>query len=113
MDFFNKLQISQKIGSILLIVLLLFAFLQPVFYAVDGNLQDLTAILQPASNQHWFGTDHFGRDMLARIASAVRLSFSLIMLSVVFALFFGVLLWHWQLWDLLMLDYDHLPQNLV
>lgn len=87
-----KLQTTQKIGAILLILLLMFAFLQPIYYPMDGNLQNLSAMLQPSSNQHWFGTDHFGRDMLARVASAIRLSFSLIILSVAFALFFGVLL---------------------
>lgn len=87
-----KLQTTQKIGTILLILLLMFAFLQPIYYPMDGNLQNLSAMLQPTSNQHWFGTDNFGRDMLARVASAIRLSFSLIILSVAFALFFGVLL---------------------
>lgn len=86
------LQPLQKFGLILLIALLGFAYLQPLYYPMDKDAQDLSAVLQSASASHWFGTDHFGRDMLARVASAVRLSFSLILLSVFCALFFGVLL---------------------
>ena len=89
---FNALSLSQKFGGILLLLLLIFAFLQPIYYPIDANIQDLSAMLQSSSISHWFGTDHFGRDMLARVASAIRLSFSLIVLSVGFALFFGLLL---------------------
>lgn len=89
---FNKLQPVQAFGGILLLLLLVFAFLQPIYYPMDANAQNLSGMLQPSSVSHWFGTDHFGRDMLARVASAIRLSFSLIVLSVGFALFFGLLM---------------------
>ncbi|AMT96855.1 MAG: ABC transporter permease [Psychrobacter sp.] len=89
---FNTLSLGQKFGGFLLLLLLIFAFLQPIYYPIDANIQDLSGMLQSSSVSHWFGTDHFGRDMLARVASAIRLSFSLIVLSVGFALFFGLLL---------------------
>ena len=89
---FNTLSLGQKFGGFLLLLLLIFAFLQPIYYPIDANIQDLSDMLQSSSVSHWFGTDHFGRDMLARVASAIRLSFSLIVLSVGFALFFGLLL---------------------
>ncbi|WP_315043458.1 ABC transporter permease [Faucicola mancuniensis] len=86
----KKLNTAQFVGIGLLISLLAFAFLQPFYYPVDENLQDLTKILQSGSSAHWFGTDHFGRDMLARVASAIRLSFSLIVASVACALVSGL-----------------------
>lgn len=89
---FNTLPLGQKFGGFLLLLLLIFAFLQPIYYPIDANVQDLSGMLQSSSVSHWFGTDHFGRDMLARVASAIRLSFSLIVLSVGFALFSGLLL---------------------
>ena len=59
----KKLNTAQFVGIGLLISLLAFAFLQPFCYPVDENLQDLTKILQSGSSAHWFGTDHFGRDI--------------------------------------------------
>lgn len=88
----HALQPVQKFGGLLLILLLVFAFLQPLYYPIDADIQDLGNMLQSSSISHWFGTDHFGRDMLARVASAIRLSFLLIVLSVGFALFFGLLM---------------------
>src|SRR3712207_8444191 len=38
----------------------------------------------------WLGTDHLGRDMLARLASAIRLSFGLSFFSVLCALIAGL-----------------------
>lgn len=82
---------AQKLGLVLLVLILGFAYLQPFFYPADENLQNLSATLQGFSASHWFGTDHFGRDMLVRIASAIRLSFSLIVACVVCALTSGLL----------------------
>lgn len=87
----KKFSFAQQCGFILLIALLTFAYLQPYFYPMDENLQNLTKTLQKPTALYWFGTDHFGRDMLARLASAIRLSFSLIILSVSVALSFGLL----------------------
>ncbi|PJG86003.1 ABC transporter permease [Conservatibacter flavescens] len=86
---------SQKSGVILLIFLCAFAYLQPYFYPMDAGFQNLNQVLQKPSALYWFGTDHFGRDMLSRLASAIRLSFSLIISSVFLALFGGLLLGIW------------------
>ena len=53
----KKLNTAQFVGIGLLISLLAFAFLQPFYYPVDENLQDLTKVLQSGSSAHWFGTD--------------------------------------------------------
>lgn len=82
---------SQWLGFVLLIILLAFAYLQPLYYPADENLQNLNAILQNSSGKYWFGTDHFGRDMLSRLASAIRLSFSLIVACVCCALMTGLI----------------------
>ncbi|PJG83720.1 ABC transporter permease [Caviibacterium pharyngocola] len=87
----NGFSRAQKCGAFLLIFLLLAAYLQPYYYPMDEAFQNLNKILQKPSALYWLGTDHLGRDMLARLASAVRLSFSLIVLSVGCALLFGLL----------------------
>lgn len=81
---------AQTLGAILLALLLGFAFLQPYFYPMDISFQDLSNILSAPDEFSWFGTDHLGRDMLARLASAIRLSFGLSLFSVACALLAGL-----------------------
>lgn len=83
---------TQKLGALLLGLLLSFACLQPYFYPMDISFQDLNNILSSPNELSWFGTDHLGRDMLTRLASAIRLSFGLSLFSVACALIFGLLL---------------------
>lgn len=75
----------------LLASLLLFAFGQPIVGNGDIASQNLSNILQAPSTAHPLGTDHFGRDMAARLASAIRLSFLMASCSVLVALIFGVI----------------------
>ncbi|MDH2925095.1 peptide/nickel transport system permease protein [Nicoletella semolina] len=82
---------GQYCGALLLTLILGFAWLQPYFYPMDIGMQDLNNILSPADKISWFGTDHLGRDMFARLAAAIRLSFSLSLLSVMCALLAGLL----------------------
>ncbi|MDG6895142.1 ABC transporter permease [Volucribacter amazonae] len=87
----KSLSFAQKCGLFLLCFLFAFAYLQPYFYPMDEALQNLNKTLQKPSTLYWLGTDHFGRDMLARLAAAMRLSFGLILLSVSVSLAFGLL----------------------
>ena len=64
----------------------------PLFWGVDIAKQDYSAILAGVSSAHPLGTDHLGRDMLARLAAAVRLSLGLALVSVATAAIPGVLL---------------------
>lgn len=82
---------SQALGALLLALLLGFAFLQPYFYPMDIGFQDLSNILATPDGESWLGTDHLGRDMLARLAAAIRLSFGLSLFSVACALLAGLL----------------------
>lgn len=87
LSLFSK---SQKFGAVLLLVIVVIAYTQPIFYPKDIALQNLSQILNPPSAAHWLGTDQFGRDMLGRLAAAVRLSFGMAVGSVLVALFFGL-----------------------
>jgi len=51
---------------------LLFAWIQ----ALDSHAVDLSQVLHGSGEQHWLGTDALGRDILARLAEGVTLSFS-------------------------------------
>lgn len=83
---------SAPLGAVLLLLLLLFALLAPWLASSDPARQDYMAILVGPGPAHPLGTDHLGRDMLARLGSALRLSLGLALLSVVTAAVPGTLL---------------------
>jgi peptide/nickel transport system permease protein len=47
---------------------------------------DLAARLLPPSAEHWFGTDQFGRDVLARVLAGARASLAISLMSVALAI---------------------------
>lgn len=85
-----RLRPVQWLGVGLLMGLMLIAYLQPWYYPVDGNVQNLAQTLQSPSAQHWLGTDHFGRDMMARLSAATRLSVGMAIMSTGVAMAFGL-----------------------
>lgn len=80
---------QQKIGASVLLLLLGFAYLSPLLRPMDTALQNLNATLQAPSLAYPLGTDHLGRDMASRLASGIRLSFSLVVMSVLASLTLG------------------------
>jgi peptide/nickel transport system permease protein len=60
-------------GAIVLVVATLGVVL-PVAIATDPTTLDVQETLTPPSRRHWFGTDDFGRDLLARVVHGIRLS---------------------------------------
>lgn len=93
-----KMTLSQKIGLVILLILLVFAFGGTWVSPYSLSQQDLNAILQPPSTRHWLGTDHFGRSMLTRMSEAVMLSFSLGLICVITSAIIGVTLGVWAAW---------------
>lgn len=82
----------QRLGATLLALLLAFAWLVPWLFEADPARQQLTRILQLPTLAEPLGTDHLGRSLLARLASAVRLSLGMALLSVASAAVPGVIL---------------------
>ncbi|MCB1621497.1 MAG: ABC transporter permease [Thiothrix sp.] len=70
----------------------LFALLEWALNDADPYQQNLIRYFAAPSWQEPLGTDQFGRDMLARLGAAVRLSFALSLLCVVSAASIGTLL---------------------
>lgn len=56
----------------------------------DPNVIDLDRIFESPSAQHWVGTDEFGRDVLARLLSAGRVSLSIGLAVSVISMTLGV-----------------------
>ena len=53
---------------------------------------DVLHKLQPLSVEHWFGTDHLGRDLLSRVIYGARTALTIAMVSVAIAGAIGLLL---------------------
>jgi peptide/nickel transport system permease protein len=64
-------------GAVILVLVLLLAFVVPLFYTVDPLAPQPGGALQAPSGGHLLGTDSIGRDMLARLLDAARLDFEI------------------------------------
>jgi peptide/nickel transport system permease protein len=82
------------VGIIILIPLILMAVLAPFLTFLDPTTINAPQKLLPPSWEHPFGTDHFGRDVLARIVYgsqiSLRVGFGSTLLTAVFGISLGV-----------------------
>ncbi len=83
---------AAMVGLVILALFGALAALAPVVAPADPIVQDLNARLLPPTWQHWLGTDDLGRDLLARIIYGGRVSLTVGIVSVGFALGVGTLL---------------------
>jgi ABC-type dipeptide/oligopeptide/nickel transport system permease subunit len=65
---------SAVAGVLLVGALVLAGLLAPLLTPYDPTRQELLQVLKPPSLEHPFGTDHLGRDVLARILYGARLT---------------------------------------
>ena len=88
----RALATAQRLGLLLVAVLLGFGLLGPWLAAADPAHQVLADSLSPPGPTYWLGADHLGRSMLARLAHATRLSLLLALMTVAGAAIPGTLL---------------------
>lgn len=63
---------SAAIGLLVVVFWIVCAIFWPLFAPHDPNAQDYTALLAKPSQDHLFGTDHLGRDVLSRVLAGSR-----------------------------------------
>jgi peptide/nickel transport system permease protein len=78
------------LGLACLVLICLLAIAAPLVSPFDPTVIRLSEKLQPPSLVHWLGTDYFGRDVLSRMIWGARVSLSVGVTVVVFALLTGV-----------------------
>lgn len=83
---------SFVIGASLFLFVVLLAALADVIMPYEPNVNNFRARLMPPSMEHWFGTDHFGRDILTRAIYGGRLSLTIGLAVVIFTGVFGTLI---------------------
>jgi len=87
-----RLNIYLIVGTFLLAVFVFLVLFGSVISPYDPNVQDLFALLEPPSDAHLLGTDNVGRDILSRLLIGTRYTFSIAIVSIVFAGIGGVVL---------------------
>ncbi len=78
------------LGAVLSSLVLLAALISFVWTPYDHAALDIPAKLRPPNAQHWFGTDHFGRDMFSMIMVGARTSIAVALVAVGIGIVLGV-----------------------
>jgi peptide/nickel transport system permease protein len=81
---------AATLGFVCLALICLMAVLAPFVAPYDPVQIKLSAKLQPPGSEFLFGTDHFGRDVLSRLVWGARVSLSVGLIVVAFAVSLGV-----------------------
>jgi len=84
---------AAMVSAVLLTLIITACLILP---AIPGLLQDPNALNLPHKNQppsgaHWFGTDHLGRDILARVLGGGRISIAVGLITTFVAVTIGVM----------------------
>jgi peptide/nickel transport system permease protein len=79
-------------GLVPIILMILFAVFAPLIAQAPPNQQNGDIILQAPSWSHLFGTDEYGRDVLARVAYGARISLWVGISSVFIGIFLATLI---------------------
>ncbi|MER2063742.1 MAG: nickel transporter permease [Alkalibacterium sp.] len=83
---------SAVIGFMLIMILILIAVFGPYLTPYDPNAQNYDALLETPSWDHWFGTDHHGRDIFTRIIHGMSITLRVGFFSVLIGMTIGVTL---------------------
>ena len=78
------------IGAALALVFIVAAVVSLVWTPYDVTQLDIAGKLKKPESAHWFGTDHFGRDILSMIMVGARTSIAVALIAVSIGLLFGV-----------------------
>lgn len=83
----NRLAVASGVAFILVTLLCVAG---PFVTSYTANHADLKSAYQPPSTNHWFGTDHLGRDLFVRTLSGGRISLAVGILATAVSLVIGV-----------------------
>ncbi|GAE28260.1 dipeptide transport system permease protein DppC [Halalkalibacter wakoensis JCM 9140] len=95
-SFYKKLRKNKAamVGGLLIIFFILLAIIGPFFTPYEPNVQNHVNKLAGPSGEHWFGTDHHGRDIFSRIIHGMSITlyvgFFSVFIGAVFGIFLGI-----------------------
>jgi peptide/nickel transport system permease protein len=76
-------------GTIIILITIFMTLAAPLLAPKDPVQIAIAQRLQPPSSEHWFGTDHLGRDIYSRVIYGSRISMRVALLACGLALFTG------------------------
>ena len=84
---------SAVAGLILLVLIVAFALLAPLFspHDMEETYWERIQIAPTTENAHWFGTDANGRDLFVRVAAGGRISLAIGLITALTSLLIGVI----------------------
>jgi peptide/nickel transport system permease protein len=80
------------LGVAIVLLVLLVAVFGPFIAPQNPDQLNLSAILQPPSIHHWFGTDNLGRDIFSRVIVGTRISVEVAVIILSLSVTFGTAL---------------------
>lgn len=86
----NKLNQTFYIGTGLVVLVFLIAWVGPLLLSRDPLEQDLSNAMQTPSRAHLLGTDQFGRDLLTRILYGMRVDLQIGIIATLYTMAYGV-----------------------
>jgi nickel transport system permease protein len=87
--FVTTRRILLAFAMFVLLCLVFMAIFAPYISPYNPLETNLMNRLAPSSSEHWFGTDHMGRDILSRIIWAARVSLGAVLLTIIFVILTG------------------------
>lgn len=93
-NFYKKLKKNKAamVGGFFIVFFIIVAFVGPYFTPYEPNTQDVVNKLQSPSADHWFGTDHHGRDIFSRIIHGMSITLYVGFASVILGATVGIVL---------------------
>lgn len=93
-DFYKRLARNKTalIGGYLIIFLTIISIVGPWMTTVDPNAMDYSVKLNGPSAEHWFGTDHHGRDIFTRVIHGVGITMTIGILSTILGGIVGIVI---------------------
>lgn len=93
-DFVKKFMKRKTavLGFVIMILLVFLALFGEQLAPYDPDAYDYVNMLQGPSAEHWFGTDHYGRDVLSRLLAGTRLTLGVSLSSVIVGAALGTVL---------------------
>ncbi|MCP1314594.1 nickel ABC transporter permease subunit NikC [Halomonas sp. 707D7] len=83
---------TTRLAFVLVALLVAAALVGPWLSPFDPNAVALADRLQAPSERHWLGTDHLGRDILARLMAGTRLSLGVVAVTLALMLVLGIVI---------------------
>ncbi|MCC5894745.1 MAG: ABC transporter permease [Alkalibacterium sp.] len=103
-DFMKKFYRNKSalIGGILILALIIIALIGPYLTPYGPNTQNYGNLLAPPSTEHFFGTDHHGRDIFSRIihgmSITLRVGFTSVLIGMTIGVTLGVISGYYGKW---------------